>query len=477
VRTEANPDSKASLEAKTPEFAETTSPSWMDLRPEPEQVVKVSKKVGALVVGLAIVLCGVLAYSGISRQKQRMAAALNGPQKKVEPARPDDVLQGLTLNAPPANRPSPSAGNVGTTSGPVELQPGTPGLPTERVVVRNGSAQRPSQPMMAAAPPTHEASPEERALAAAYASEQQARLAPTSIRINSSSGNGGQGFSSGASPEVAPSLEALARRLTTDGSHTGGAIPQAANGVRTEYEEQNLQSQKEGFLEKARLGNVREDYLKSTRTAPMSRFEIKAGWEIPAVLEQALNSDLPGELKALVMSNVYDTASGVYLLIPQGSRLVGTYNSRITYGQTGVQVAWNRVIFPDASSVDLNGMNGLDAQGKAGLRDKVDRHYAQLVGFAVLTSMFDAALAITQNRQQSVLVYPSATQEAQSAAGREVSQLGTQIARRNLNVQPTVKVPVGYKFNVRVNRDILFEEPYRSAGPAQVETDRVRLSR
>jgi type IV secretion system protein TrbI len=206
---------------------------------------------------------------------------------------------------------------------------------------------------------------------------------------------------------------------------------------------------KEGFLEKARLGNVQEDYLKFTRTPPLSRFEIKAGWEIPAALEQALNSDLPGEIKALVMSNV-----------PQGSRLVGNYNSRIGYGQNGVQVAWRRIIFPDGSAIDLNGMVGLDSQGNAGLRDKVDHHYKQLFGFAVLTSMFDAALAITQSRQQSVLVYPSASQETESAAGREVSQLGTQITRKSLNVQPTVRIPPGYKFNVRVNRDILFEEPY-----------------
>jgi type IV secretion system protein TrbI len=208
------------------------------------------------------------------------------------------------------------------------------------------------------------------------------------------------------------------------------------------------------------LGNVQEDYLKFTRTPPLSRFEIKAGWEIPAALEQALNSDLPGEIKALVMSNVYDTATGLYLLIPQGSRLVGNYNSRIGYGQNGVQVAWRRIIFPDGSAIDLNGMVGLDSQGNAGLRDKVDHHYKQLFGFAVLTSMFDAALAITQSRQQSVLVCPSASQETESAAGREVSQLGTQITRKSLNVQPTVRIPPGYKFNVRVNRDILFEEPY-----------------
>jgi type IV secretory pathway VirB10-like protein len=128
------------------------------------------------------------------------------------------------------------------------------------------------------------------------------------------------------------------RRIGT----SGGA------NANSEFDGQNLQAQKEAYLEKARLGNVTDDYLKYTRTPPLSRFEIKAGWEIPAALEQGLNSDLPGELKALVMSNVYDTATGQYLLIPQGARLVGAYNSRVGYGQNGVQVAWHRVIFPTA---------------------------------------------------------------------------------------------------------------------------------
>ena len=82
------------------------------------------------------------------------------------------------------------------------------------------------------------------------------------------------------------------------------------------------------------------------------------------------------------MASVYDTATGRYLLIPQGSRLVGEYDSRVAYGQDGVQVAWNRIIFPDASSIDLNGMVGLDSHGNAGLREKVDRHYARMLGFS-----------------------------------------------------------------------------------------------
>ena len=228
--------------------------------------------------------------------------------------------------------------------------------------------------------------------------------------------------------------------------------------------DQNMQTRKEQFLENA-ASKKSDDYLKSTRSAPFSAYEIKAGWEIPAVLEQSLNSDLPGEIKALVMSNVYDTATGRYLLIPQGSRLVGKYDSHIAYGQDGVQVAWSRIIFPDASSVDLAGMEGLDSHGNAGLRHKVDRHYKRLFGFAALTSLFSAAFEVSQRRNQSVLTYPNPSDTAAAAVGREMSQTGAMITRRNLNVQPTIKVPVGYKFTVRVNRDILFDAPYEALTP------------
>jgi type IV secretory pathway VirB10-like protein len=167
-------------------------------------------------------------------------------------------------------------------------------------------------------------------------------------------------------------VEALSHAL---GARQGGDSGTPANGqsLENDYDSQNMQSRKEPFLAANRTRQA-DDYLRSNREAPLSRYEIKAGWEVPAVLEQSLNSDLPGELKALVTSNVYDTATGLYLLIPQGARLIGRYDSRISYGQDGVQVGWIRVIYPDASSVDLDGMMGLDSHGNAGLRDKVDHH-------------------------------------------------------------------------------------------------------
>lgn len=199
------------------------------------------------------------------------------------------------------------------------------------------------------------------------------------------------------------------------------------------------------------------------RTAPQSAYVINAGWEIPAVLEQSLNSDLPGELKALVTSNVYDTPTGKYVLVPQGSRLVGKYDSHVVYAQDGVQVTWDRVIYPDGSSLDLGGMTGLDAHGNAGLRDQVDHHYKRLIGFAALTSLFNAGFAIAQPRNRSLLTQPGTGQLAAEGASRDLTELSAQVTRRNLNVPPTIKVPAGYKFTVRVNRDLVFDAPYEPA--------------
>jgi type IV secretion system protein VirB10 len=234
----------------------------------------------------------------------------------------------------------------------------------------------------------------------------------------------------------------------------------SSEGTSEGYEPQNMQDRKEAFLAASRKSE-KSNYLESTRIAPISRFELKAGWDIPAILEQALNSDLPGEIKALVRENVYDTATGRHLLIPQGARLVGSYDSRVSYGQNGLQVAWGRIIYPDASSINLEGMSGQDAKGYTGLRHDVDNHYKRLLGFGLLTSLFSASFQLSQSRRGGLLGYPSATEVTGSAVGRELSQLGADVTRRNLNVQPTIKVPIGYRFNVRVNRDILFEGAYR----------------
>ena len=145
--------------------------------------------------------------------------------------------------------------------------------------------------------------------------------------------------------------------------------------------------------------------------------------------------------------------------------MIGTYDTRVGFGQDGVQVVWNRIIFPDASSINLEGMVGQDAKGYAGLRYDVDNHYKRLIGMAVLTSAFSAAFQLSQTRRGTVFTYPSPGEIAGSAVAGNLSQIGGEVTRRNLNIQPTVKVPIGYRFNVRVNRDLLFESPYRAMQP------------
>jgi type IV secretion system protein VirB10 len=189
------------------------------------------------------------------------------------------------------------------------------------------------------------------------------------------------------------------------------------------------------------------------------------GWLIPAEAQDKTNSDLPGDIRAIVRTNVFDTATGKYLLIPQGSRLFGTYDSHVGYGQSRVQAIWKRLIFPDGSDLDLEGMASADAQGAAGLHGHVDNHYRRLVGFALLTSAFYAGSALSQSRRGSVLGYPTAQETASTAASNNMSQEMTEILRRNMNIPPTITVPPGTMFNVVVNEDIIMDGPYRPLPP------------
>jgi type IV secretion system protein VirB10 len=389
------------------------APAGIDLHPKPERTVRLSKLAGAgaIVVGLGILVA--FAYGGYQRQQRAQVAARDaGFPRSVAPATTagNEFIQAIPvpdagsgqkastgqLQPPGAytGAASPSSQVVAQTPCGADPRTGQPyrynpqtGQPCpataaqERVVVR-----QPPPSQYAATSSPSQPSAEEQRLAAAYQREREAMTAPTGIR----SANGG-GFSSVPGSTVVgnePQLAALRQALSTqcpDGNGIAALSKALAStsppAADNDYDGQNMQTRKEAFLVSARAQKT-GDYLRSTRSAPLGTYDIKAGWEIPAVLEQSLNSDLPGDLKALVMSNVYDTASGRYLLIPQGARLIGRYDSRIAYGQDGVQVVWDRVIFPDASSVDINGMVGLDSHGNAGLRDQVDRHYKRLFGFS-----------------------------------------------------------------------------------------------
>jgi type IV secretion system protein VirB10 len=464
------------------------APTGLDLHPKWAPIVRLSKLAALIASVLVVVVVVGCVYGVVRRSLAKMQIASPAEPKRIMPA----TQAGQEMASLKGFRPAVATGKLfppgATTAAPlpsvtgcdIDPQTGelarfskftgapcsgaTTQLPQERVVVRQAPLHFvQSLPASLAQSGSHPSpTSEEQQLAVSWQQEQAAIMAPTSV--GKSAGVAPLVSTAALQPSTDPLSALVAAQALNRGTRSlapGGDFSSAVSNDA--YEVQNGQSRKEAFLANARKGQI-GDYLQSTREPPLGRFEIKAGWEIPAILEQGLNSDLPGEVKALVTQNVYDTATGMYLLIPQGSRLVGRYDSHISYGQDGVQVAWSRIIYPDASSVDLDGMAGLDAHGNAGLRSDVDHHYRSLIGGMALTSMFNAAFAITQSRNQNVLVINPAS-AAEAAVGAEVSETGSQLARRNLNRQPTIKVPAGYKFTVRVNRDILFEAPYTAIEP------------
>ncbi len=216
----------------------------------------------------------------------------------------------------------------------------------------------------------------------------------------------------------------------------------------------NRQAQKQAFL----AGTPEADtYLAAQRKAAVAiSQELKAGTIIPGVMISGLNSDLPGQLIGQVRENVYDSATGTQLLIPAGSRLVGTYDSGVTLGQKRALVGWSRIIFPDSSSISLANMPGADMSGYAGFKDKVDNHYWRIFGNGLLLSVFSAGIQIAQNNGSSST--SDAYDEAailRAETGRQMGQLGMAMAQRNMSIQPTIEIRPGYQFNVMVTKDII----------------------
>ena len=184
---------------------------------------------------------------------------------------------------------------------------------------------------------------------------------------------------------------------------------------------------------------------------------------IPAILVAGIDSDLPGQTIAQVRENVFDSATGAHLLVPQGTRIVGVYDSHVAYGQERVLVNWKRIIFPDGRSLSLkDGMPGADAAGFAGFSDQVDNHLFALFGRAILLSAITAGVELSQSglEGQSTLQSPSAANVASAALGQNLGQVATEVVRRGLNRQPTLVVRPGYRFNIMVTQDLVLPGPY-----------------
>ncbi|GJL95457.1 MAG: conjugal transfer protein TrbI [Hyphococcus sp.] len=182
---------------------------------------------------------------------------------------------------------------------------------------------------------------------------------------------------------------------------------------------------------------------------PVSPYQVMAGTIIPASLITGLNSDLPGTIIAQVTQPVYDTVSGAHLLIPQGARLVGRYDSQVSFGQDRALIVWDRVLFPDGASLQVDAMPGADAAGYAGLSDKVDNHWGRVFVAAGLASLLGVGTELAVDDDDGL------TGAIRDSYQDTANQAGQRIVDRNLNIQPTLKVRPGWPLRVIVTRDLV----------------------
>lgn len=210
-------------------------------------------------------------------------------------------------------------------------------------------------------------------------------------------------------------------------------------------------------------GNSDRWRLDSQPEAPVSPYTLRAGFVIPGTLISGINSDLPGQIVAQVSQNVYDTPTGKHLLIPLGSRLVGSYSNDVAYGQKRVLIAWQRIIFPDGKAMDIGSMPGADGAGYSGLSDQVNNHYLRVFGSAFLMSGVVAAVTYNQDRinDNSDSDSANAGNAMSEALGQQLGQVMAQMIAKNLNISPTLEIRPGFRFNVIVIKDMAFSKPYQ----------------
>ncbi|MBO6085117.1 MAG: hypothetical protein J6P19_01810 [Acetobacter sp.] len=239
------------------------------------------------------------------------------------------------------------------------------------------------------------------------------------------------------------------------------------NGTNSDQQTQQGKSQKDNTEDN-------KDKWKNTAKVdvPKSPYLLRTGAVIPAILITGINSGLKGFIEAQVSENVYDTATGKFLLIPQGARLFGAYNNAIVYGQKRVLVMWNRITFPDGKTLDIGSMSGTDFAGYSGLKDQVDNHLLRLFGSALLMSAITAGINLSQQGFMGMhgmyggygygMYGMNSSSVLSQSLGQGMGEAMQQLFRRNLNIAPTLKIRPGYVLNVMVSKDLTFSKPYRN---------------
>jgi len=228
---------------------------------------------------------------------------------------------------------------------------------------------------------------------------------------------------------------------------SAGALPGGASAFGNDP---NAQTRKEGFA----AGSVDDGIYNPYRLQnPASPYQLMAGTIIPATLLTGVNSDLPGQVIAQVSEPVYDTVTGDTLLLPQGARVMGRYDSVIAYGQSRALIVWSRIILPDGSSIRIDNLPATDARGFAGLSDRVDHHGWQLAKGIALSTLLSVGTELANDDDDRL------GRAIKDAVQTGTTQAGEQIVQRQLDVQPTFTIRPGWRLRIIVNKDIILK-PY-----------------
>mgnify|MGYP001575654923 FL=1 len=239
--------------------------------------------------------------------------------------------------------------------------------------------------------------------------------------------------------------------VTTDAS-VPPASAETAKPLLDPDRDPNAQGRKNELVGRA---NRDDDINPHALAQSVSPWILQAGSIIAASLITGLNSDLPGLVTAQITENVYDSVTGRGLLIPQGSRLIGSYDSVVAFGQSRALVVWQRIILPDGSSIRIDNVPATDTQGYAGLSDRIDRHTWQLLKGVALSTLLGVGTELSFGSTESDLVR-AIRESAQQSGARASDQLVT----RNLNIQPTLRVRPGWPLRVVVHKDIILPGPW-----------------
>ena len=206
------------------------------------------------------------------------------------------------------------------------------------------------------------------------------------------------------------------------------------------------QAAKRGFLRTGEAGPTQSGFRLA---APASPYVVQAGSVISAALITGIRSDLPGTITAQVTQNVYDSVTGRHLLVPQGSRLIGEYDSQVSFGQNRVLLAWDRLILPDGRSIQLDRLPGTDSAGYSGLQDRVDQHWGGMLRAALISTLLSVGSEVGNGEDDELV------RALRQGTSESIGRTGQDLVRRQMGVQPTLTIRPGFQVRVIVTRDIV----------------------